>query len=101
MDAVTEAELAPIRRPLPRARSNTGQAGRVADALLARSNATDCGGLDDLTTRGSLDPVIRGDVLLAIDVIALHPEYPAHDGLAGDFAALVAPWRPQRGRPVA
>ncbi len=99
MDTVSDAELAPIPRLLALARSDTGQAGRVADVLLAWWNAAECGGLD-LTALWSLDPVIRDDVLLAIDFIALHPNYPDHYGLGDAFAALVALWRPTLGKPA-
>jgi ParB family transcriptional regulator, chromosome partitioning protein len=99
MHAATEAELAPIRRLLAIARSDTGQAARVANFLLAWQNAADCGGID-LTELWSLDPVIRDDMLLALDVIALQPNDPDNDGLGDDFAALVALWRPALGRPA-
>jgi hypothetical protein len=99
MNNVTDAELAPIRRLLTLARADTGQASRVADILLAWWNAPECGGLD-LATLWSLDPVIRDDVLLVLDFIALHPNYPDHYGLGDAFAALVARWRPQLGKPV-
>jgi hypothetical protein len=99
MNAVTEAELTPIRRLLVVARSDTGQAHRVANFLLAWWNATDCGGFD-LTEFWSLDPTIRDDMLLTLEFIALHPNYPDHYGLGDDFAAVVALWRPDVGRPA-
>jgi hypothetical protein len=99
MNAVTEAELTPIRRLLVVARSDTGQAHRVANFLLAWWNATDCGGFD-LTELWSLDPIIRDDMLLTLEFIALHPNYPDHYGLGDDFAAVVALWRPDVGRPA-
>ncbi len=99
MDAVTEAELVPIRRLIAIAQSDTGQAARVADVLLAWWNAADCGGLD-LTVLWTLDPVIRDDILLAIEFIALHPNYPDSYGLADEFAALAALWRPNLGKPA-
>jgi hypothetical protein len=91
--------LAPVRRLLAVAHSDTGQASRVADVLLAWWNAADCGGLD-LTALWSLDPVIRDDILLMIEFIALHPNYPDHYGLGDEFTALVARWRPTLGKPA-
>jgi hypothetical protein len=96
---VNEADLAPVRRLLTITRSDTGQASRVADFLLAWWNAGDCGGFD-LTELWSLDPIIRDDVLLVVEFIALHSNYPDHFGLADDFATLVARWRPKLGRPT-
>ena len=74
-----EADLVPVRRLLAIARGGTGQAGRVANFLLAWWNANDCGGFD-LAELWSLDPVIRDDVLLAIEFIALHPSRPLWPG---------------------
>jgi hypothetical protein len=39
-------------------------------------------------------------VLLVLEFIALHPNYPDRYGLRDEFAALVALWRPALGKPA-
>jgi hypothetical protein len=83
------SDLAAIRRLLAIARSDAGQSRKVADFLLAWANAGECGGFD-LTELWSVDPIIRDDMLLALEFTALHPNYPDHYGLGDAGRALAA-----------
>jgi hypothetical protein len=94
MPAVDVAELAPIRRLIDLARSDTGQARRAANFLLAWWNARHCGGFD-LTDLWAVDRKVADDMLATAAFIARHQEYPTAYGLGPDFQALVALWRPQ------
>ena len=85
--------LAALDRLLDIARSDTGQARRVANFLLAWWNAGACGGFD-LTDLWLLDAAIRDDVLTVTRLIALQHEYPTAYGLGPHFRELVAAWRP-------
>ena len=89
----TPANVAALQRLIGIATTDTGQSRAVADFLLAWWNASACGGLD-LTSLWSVAPPIRDDMLLVIDLIAHHREFPTAYGLGDAFAALVARWRP-------
>ena len=96
----TPANLAALQRLIGIATTDTGQSRAVADFLLAWWNASACGGLD-LTSLWSLAPSIRDDMLLVIDLIAHHREFPTAYGSGDAFAALVARWRPPASpRPI-
>jgi hypothetical protein len=94
MPVIDTAELAPIRRLIEIARSDTGQSRRVANFLLAWWNAGDCGGFD-LTDLWMLDKKIADDMLATVAFVARHHEYPNSYGFRTDFETLVALWRPQ------
>lgn len=94
MPVIDVAELAPIRRLIAIARSDTGQSRRVANFLLAWWSAGSCGGFD-LTDLWSVDKKIADDMLATTAFIAGHQEYPDSYGLREDFETLVALWRPQ------
>lgn len=96
---VDVAELEPIRRLLEVAQSDTGQARRVANFLLAWWNAPDCGGFD-LTELWAVDAAVAADMLATAAFITRHHEYPSEFGLGEDFRALVEQWRPQFRRPA-
>ena len=94
MPVIGSAELAPIRRLIEIAGSDTGQSRRVANFLLAWWNAGNCGGFD-LTDLWMVDKKIADDMLATAAFVATHHEYPNSYGLKGDFETLVALWRPQ------
>lgn len=84
--------LVALQRLVDIAATDTGQSRAVADFLLAWWNASACGGFD-LTTLWSVAPPIRDDMLVVIDLIAHHREFPTVFGMGDAFAALVARWR--------
>lgn len=92
------AELAPIRRLLQVAASDTGQSRRVADFLLAWWNAGSCGGFD-LAELWTVDEAITVDMLATVAFIAARRGYPNAFGLGPDFERLLVQWRPQLVRP--
>ena len=94
MPVIGSAELAPIRRLIEIAGSDTGQSRRVANFLLAWWNAGDCGGFD-LTDLWMVNKKIADDMLATAAFVATHREYPNSYGLKGNFETLVALWRPQ------
>ena len=94
MPVIGSAELAPIRRLIEIAGSDTGQSRRVANFLLAWWNAGDCGGFD-LTDLWMVDKKTADDMLATAAFVATHREYPNSYGLRADFETLVALWRPQ------
>ena len=75
MPLVDVAELAPIRRLLQVAASDTGQSRRVADFLLAWWNAGSCDGFD-LAELSTMDEAIAADMLATVAFIAARREYP-------------------------
>jgi hypothetical protein len=99
MPVIDVAELAPIRRLIAIARSDTGQSRRVANFLLAWWNAGSCGGFD-LTDLWAVDQTIAADLLATAAFIAGHHEYPDSYGLREDFETMVALWRPQLLQPT-
>lgn len=87
------ASLAALQRLIEIAATDTGQSRAVADFLLTWWNARACGGFD-LTTLWRVAPPIRDDILLVLDLIAHHRNFPATYGLDDAFVSLVARWRP-------
>ena len=75
MPVIDTAELAPIRRLIEIAGSDTGQSRRVADFLLAWWNAGDCGGFD-LTDLWMVDKKIADDMLATAAFVATHHDTP-------------------------
>lgn len=90
----TPDELAAVRRLVDVAKSDTGQARRVAGFLLAWWNAETCGGFD-LTDFWAVDRGIAEDMLAAAGMVARIRSYPDSLDMAADFRALVALWRPE------
>jgi hypothetical protein len=86
--------LAALNRLVTIAQSDTGQARRVANFLLAWWNASDCGGFD-LTDLWMLDRAIIDDILSVVQLIARRHTYPDAYGLQTPFERLVADWRPR------
>lgn len=89
----TPPGLAALHRLVAIACTDTGQSRTVADFLLAWWNARACGGFD-LTALWSVASPIRDDMMLVLELIAQHREFPDAYGLGDAFAALVARWRP-------
>lgn len=86
--------IAALGRLVKIAKSDTGQAKRVADFLLAWWNAGSCGGFD-LTDLWAVDTAIARDMLAVMFLIARHNNYPDAYGFKPDFERMVAEWRPQ------
>lgn len=76
------------------AKSDTGQARRVADFLLAWWNPANCGGFD-LTSLWGVDREIAIDMHRVFSLIARCQSYPDSLGYGQDFAAIIAQWRPE------
>ena len=81
------------------AQSDTGQARRVANFLLAWWNAADCGGFD-FTDLWNVDRAIADDSLAVARLIAARNEYPTANGYGAQFAQLVKDWRPRLFAPA-
>ena len=96
---VTAAEHADLVRLLEVARTDTSQARRVADFLLAWWNAGQCGGFD-LTHLWQLDDELVRAPQAVIGVIARTRRYPDSLGYGPAFEAVVAAWRPELDEPA-
>lgn len=92
----TYDELGALDRLLEIARSDTGQARRVADFLLAWWNAGSCGGFD-MTNLWAVDTAIAKDMATVLALVARIHAYPDSEPLnRGEaFRAVVAAWRPE------
>lgn len=77
------------------AKSDTGQAKRVANFLLAWWNASRDGGFD-LTDLWNVDQAIADDMVTVFAMVAQTRCYP--DSLGYDFGELVTLWRSKRRR---
>ena len=77
------AGLAAVARLLVIAQTNSGQARRVADFLLAWHNAEENGGWNPIDL-WQLDTGIAQDVLLVTEFIAVEHKYPDDLGFARD-----------------
>jgi hypothetical protein len=88
-----EPPLAALNRLIAVAHSDTGQARRVVDFLLAWWNADDCGRFD-FRDLWMLDRAIADDILAVLGLIALRQSYPDAYGLREPFEQLVKDWRP-------
>lgn len=91
------AELGALERLLKIARSDTGQASRVANFLLAWWNAGRDGGFD-LTDLWNVDTAIANDMVTVFAYVARTWHYPDALGLGAEFEELVTRWRPARRR---
>ena len=93
----TGDELKALRRLLAIAQSDTGQARRCANFLLAWWNAGSCGGFD-LTDLWSVDAAIAGDMLAVFGLVTRVQMYPASldPTLDAPFRALVRAQRDWR-----
>lgn len=91
--APTDEELAALRALLSIAATDTGQARRVANFLLAWWNSVSCGGFD-LTDLWAVDRVIADYMLTVVGMIARVHEYPDKLGFRAEFERVIADWRP-------
>lgn len=87
-----------VDRLLDLARSDTGQARRTANFLMAWWNAGDLGGFD-IADLFSLDTAISSDMATIFTFLGRHPGgiYLDAFGRKDEMEALVALWRPQAG----
>jgi hypothetical protein len=87
--------LAAVARLLAIAKTNSGQARRVADFLLAWHNAEENGGWNPVDL-WQLDTGIAQDILLATAFIAVELKYPEDLGFAPEIADVWKLWRGNR-----
>jgi len=85
-------ERVALERLLDHADGHSGQAGSIADFLLAWWNAEECGGFD-LTMLWSLDTAIAADVVIVSGLIARVHQYPDTLGYKSRFDQLIRAWR--------
>ena len=83
-----------LERLIAIAQSDTGQARRVADFLLAWWNAGECGGFD-LTTLWFVDRSITDDMVIVFSYVARANAYPDTLGFNVEFQSIVRGWRPE------
>jgi hypothetical protein len=89
------AALATVARLLAIAKTNSGQARRVADFLLAWHNAEENGGWNPVDL-WQLDTGIAQDIILVTAFIAVEPKYPDDLGFAPEIAVVWKLWRGNR-----
>jgi hypothetical protein len=91
---MTTDQKAALERLLAIAQSDTGQARRVADFLLAWWNAGECGGFD-LTNPWGVDASIAEDMVIVFGYVARANAYPDALGFNVQFQSIVRGWRPE------
>ena len=91
---MTTDQKAALEHLIAIAQSDTGQARRVADFLLAWWNAGECGGFD-LTNLWGVDASIAEDMVIAFGYIARANAYPDALGFNAEFQSIVRGWRPE------
>ena len=91
---MTTDQKAALERLIAIAQSDTGQARRVADFLLAWWNAGECGGFD-LTNLWGLDRSIADDMVIVFGYVAHANAYPDALGFNLQFQSIVRGWRPE------
>ena len=91
---MTTDQKAALERLIAIAQSDTGQARRVADFLLAWWNAGECGGFD-LTNLWSVDASIAEDMVIVFGYVARANAYPDALGFNVQFQSIVRGWRPE------
>lgn len=93
------AAVAALTRLVNIAHTDTGQARRVANFLLAWWNAQAYGGFD-LTDLWAVDDAIAEDMLVVTQLIARRRNAPAAYGLGPEFEHLAGLWRPATLQPA-
>jgi hypothetical protein len=83
-----------LKRLLAIAATDTGQARRIADFLLAWWNSGNCGGFD-ITTAWGLDDALVEDVIKVFALATRCHEYPDTLGYEKEFKRVVQAWRPE------
>jgi hypothetical protein len=91
---MTTDQEAALERLIAIAQSDTGQARRVADFLLAWWNAGECGGFD-LTNLWGVDASIAEDMVIVFGYVARANAYPDALGFNVQFQSIVRGWRPE------
>ena len=91
---MTTDQKAALERLIAIAQSDTGQARRVADFLLAWWNAGECGGFD-LTILWFVDRSIADDMVTVFGYVARANAYPDALGFNTEFQSIVRGWRPE------
>ena len=91
---MTTDQKASLERLIAIAQSDTGQARRVADFLLAWWNAGECGGFD-LTNLWGVDASIAEDMVIVFGYVARANAYPDALGFNVQFQSIVRGWRPE------
>ena len=91
---MTTDPKAALERLIAVAQSDTGQARRVADFLLAWWNAGECGGFD-LTNLWGVDGSIVDDMVIVFGYVARINAYPDTLGFNAEFQSIVRGWRPE------
>ena len=91
---MTTDQKAALERLIAIAQSDTGQARRVADFLLAWWNAGECGGFD-LTNLWGVDASIAEDMGIVFGYVARANAYPDALGFNVQFQSIVRGWRPE------
>jgi hypothetical protein len=91
---MTTDQKAALERLIAIAQSDTGQARRVADFLLAWWNAGECGGFD-LTNLWGVDASIAEDMVIVFGYVARANAYPDALGFNVQFQFIVRGWRPE------
>jgi len=91
---MTTDQKTALERLIAIAQSDTGQARRVADFLLAWWNAGECGGFD-LTNLWGLDRSIADDMVIVFGYVAHANAYPDALGFNLQFQSIVRGWRPE------
>ncbi|MFK3649313.1 hypothetical protein ACI2IY_12895 [Lysobacter enzymogenes] len=92
-EPIRPEESAALERLIAIAVTDSGQARRVADFLLAWWNAGSCGSFD-LTNLWAVDAAIARDMQTVIGLIARVHQYPDKLGYGKSFDAIVRAWRP-------
>jgi hypothetical protein len=91
---MTTDQKAALEHLIAIAQSDTGQARRVADFLLAWWNAGECGGFD-LTNLWGVDASIAEDMVIVFGYVARANAYPDALGFNVQFQSIVRGWRPE------
>ena len=91
---MTTEQKAALERLIAIAQSDTGQARRVADFLLAWWNAGSCGGFD-FTDLWGVDRSIADDMVIVFSYVARANAYPDALGFSAEFQSIVRGWRPE------
>ena len=91
---MTTDQKVALERLIAIAQSDTGQARRVADFLLAWWNAGSCGGFD-FTDLWGIDRSIADDMVIVFSYVARANAYPDALGFNAEFQSIVRGWRPE------
>lgn len=90
---------AALERLIRMARSDTGQARRVANLLLAWHNAEENGGWDP-TDLWNVDDEVAADMLTVVGLIRDAHEYPGSLGFEDELQAIWTLWRKPKETPA-